>query len=611
PHHFNAESELIESLLNQDTLIISSLRIDSLLDEFSGELAHIDLIPPGINEADVDPEEDIRLIERLLYDNSSHRPSKEFNSENFDAVIESFSPSPIPVEDSDFLMEEIDLFLTPDDSMPPGIENDDYDSEGDILFLEELLSNDSCWELCIPDLVPLVILLSTASYLEEELAPTTGETSAPPAPKTAKQLAAIRNQERVKSILLLAIPDEYRSSVSQCSDAKSLWKQSNQGLERNKPDIDEIDIDDLYNNLRVYEDEMKRSLSSTSNSYNLLTPPLRILTVLMKLVLPVEILGPQLENEDFQQIDGDDLEELDLRWQVAMLTVRVKKFIQRTGRNMDFKEKRPVSLDKSGRNQGRRSYGDNGRSNAPTNEFSSQTLVAQDGLGGYDWSNDFKVEPVNYALMAISSSSSSSSSDSEVQKCSKQCLESFKTLQKNYDTEREKHNKAKLEIRGYEIALESLESRILGHEKEMNMAWKVDKEKDDLKLKIEKWEESSKNLDEILNSQMSVRDKTDYEDFIEDLRWLLEVDPKEGNTGKGLENQLNHNVKIIRCDNRLEFKNHAMNEFVARKGIKREFSVARTPQQNGVAERKNRTLIEAARAMLADLLLLSYFGQRR
>ncbi|GKB25679.1 putative ribonuclease H-like domain-containing protein, partial [Tanacetum coccineum] len=71
----------------------------------------------------------------------------------------------------------------------------------------------------------------------------------------------------------------------------------------------------------------------------------------------------------------------------------------------------------------------------------------------------------------------------------------------------------------------------------------------------------------------------------------------------GLENQLNHNVKIIRCDNGTEFKNHAMNDFCAKKGIKREFSVARTPQQNGVAERKNRTLIEAARTMLADSLL--------
>ncbi|GJT39706.1 retrovirus-related pol polyprotein from transposon TNT 1-94 [Tanacetum coccineum] len=582
------------------------------------------------------------------------------------------------------------------------------------------------------------------------------------------------------------------------------------------------------------------------------------------------------------------------------MTVKVKKFIQRTGRNTDFKEKRPISLDKSKiecynchrkghfarecrsrRNQGRRSYGDNGRSNAPTTESSSQALVAQDGLGGYDWSNDFEVEPVNYALMAISSSSSSSSSDSE----------------------REKHNKAKLEIRGYEIALESLESRIIGHEKN-ELAWgekyefqnyelkcreikinnlnleleKVVKERDELKDKIAKWEESSKNLDEILNSQMSARDKTSlgYNTQLNELSSNHETDSenslrnfltpradilfagldkyaignkiiesqitelntktsettddeeegyemqtvrpetqivktrddksgqtskKQGidfnkltrtgfvstarpsistarpsistarhvctarlsvstarlvctarpsvstarpvyatrpiyprmdnvrprgscspikrsyytkpafrpkdlkqdvktfgvqnmttagtravvNTGKGkldtdlkksrwvwrpkgnyldhvskdsgsfmlkkgnpeimlqdhavvdsgcsshmtsnkaylsdyedfnggfvafgsdpkggLENQLNHNVKIIRCDNGTEFKNYAMNEFCAKKGIKREFSVAKTPQQNGVAERKNRTLIEAARTMLADSLL--------
>ncbi|GKD70364.1 hypothetical protein Tco_1324454, partial [Tanacetum coccineum] len=126
-----------------DEEIISSPKFDSFLEEFSGELAHINLIPPGINEADFDPEEEIRLVERLLYNNASPRPPEEVNSENSDAVIESFSPSPIPVEDSDSLIEEIDLFLTPDDSMPPGIENDDYDSEGDIPFLEELLSNDS------------------------------------------------------------------------------------------------------------------------------------------------------------------------------------------------------------------------------------------------------------------------------------------------------------------------------------------------------------------------------------------------------------------------------------------------------------------------------------
>ncbi|GJZ19751.1 ribonuclease H-like domain-containing protein [Tanacetum coccineum] len=352
---------------------------------------------------------------------------------------------------------------------------------------------------------------------------------------------------------------------------------------RNKPDIDQTDIDDLYNNLRVYEDEMKRSSSSTSNSQNLAflssentsrtnevstasgnfgvntaggtnsssqvssTPGADEVVCSF---FAQQTTSPPLDNEDLQQIDQDDLEELDIRWQVAMLTVRVQRFIKKTGRNLDFKGKQPVTFDKSqvecynchrkghfakecksGWNQGKRSYGDNGRRNATTNEPSSQALVAQDGLGGYDWSNDFD-EPVNYALMAISSSSSSSSSDNEVQNCSKQCLESFKTLQKNFDSEREKHSRARLEIQGYELALESLESRILGHEKN-ELAWgekyefqnyelkcrelkinnlnmeleKVVKERDELNIKIAKWEESSKSLNILLNSQMSAHDK--------------------------------------------------------------------------------------------------------
>ncbi|GJX87964.1 putative ribonuclease H-like domain-containing protein [Tanacetum coccineum] len=75
----------------------------------------------------------------------------------------------------------------------------------------------------------------------------------------------------------------------------------------------------------------------------------------------------------------------------------------------------------------------------------------------------------------------------------------------------------------------------------------------------------------------------------------------------GIENLIDLNVKVIRCDNGNEFKNKVMNQFFEMKGIKREFSVARTPQQNGVAERKNRTLIEAARTMLADSKLPTTF----
>nr|GEX52947.1 hypothetical protein [Tanacetum cinerariifolium] len=144
PHHFNVKSNLIESLLNQDSSIISSsLKIDSLLDEFAGELILLKTIPPKINESDYDPEEEIRLIEKLLYDNSSPRPPKEFISENSNAEIKSFSPFPIFVEDSNSFMEEIDLSFTSDDPMPPGIEEDDYDYERDMLIFKEFLSNDS------------------------------------------------------------------------------------------------------------------------------------------------------------------------------------------------------------------------------------------------------------------------------------------------------------------------------------------------------------------------------------------------------------------------------------------------------------------------------------
>nr|GEZ59488.1 hypothetical protein [Tanacetum cinerariifolium] len=74
-----------------------------------------------------------------------------------------------------------------------------------------------------------------------------------------------------------------------------------------------------------------------------------------------------------------------------------------------------------------------------------------------------------------------------------------------------------------------------------------------------------------------------------------------------IENQINHKVKIIRCDNGTEFKNSEMNQFCQMKGIKRVFSVAMTPQQNRVAERKNRTLIETSRTMLVDSLLPTTF----
>nr|GEX28567.1 hypothetical protein [Tanacetum cinerariifolium] len=138
---FDTEPYLLESLPNRDTLMSSPLKIDSLLTEFAGALIFLKSIPPGIDEADCNPEEDIHLVKRLLNDNSLPRPSEEIVSDNSNADIESFSPSPIPNKDSDSNMEEMNLPFTPDDPMSSGIEEEDYDSGRDIPILEELLDN--------------------------------------------------------------------------------------------------------------------------------------------------------------------------------------------------------------------------------------------------------------------------------------------------------------------------------------------------------------------------------------------------------------------------------------------------------------------------------------
>ncbi|GJY56994.1 hypothetical protein Tco_0456109 [Tanacetum coccineum] len=192
---------------------------------------------------------------------------------------------------------------------------------------------------------------------------------------------------------------------------------------------------------------------------------------------------------------------MDLKWQVAMLTMRVKRFIKKTGRKLDLNDKETIGFDRIKVE----CYNYHRRVDTST----TNALVVQDGIGGYDWS--FQAEGLtNFALMAFTSHGSSSS-----------------------DSECEALNKFNLEIIGYQMGLESLEARIVVHEKnevvyEENIEFlKYDvqvkdisikdlknqleealKEKDDLKLKLEKFEESSKNLTKLINSQISAKDKT-------------------------------------------------------------------------------------------------------
>ncbi|GKD33100.1 putative ribonuclease H-like domain-containing protein [Tanacetum coccineum] len=95
--------------------------------------------------------------------------------------------------------------------------------------------------------------------------------------------------------------------------------------------------------------------------------------------------------------------------------------------------------------------------------------------------------------------------------------------------------------------------------------------------------------------------------------WVFLLATKDETSGilkyfiTGIENLVDHKVKVIRCDNGTEFKNREMNQFCEMKGILRQFSIARTPQQNGVSKGRNKTLIEAARTMLADSKLPTTF----
>nr|GEU68814.1 hypothetical protein [Tanacetum cinerariifolium] len=259
---------------------------------------------------------------------------------------------------------------------------------------------------------------------------------------------------------------------------------------RNKPDIETLSMDDLYNNLKVYEAEIKGQSSSGSNSHNIAFMSFKNTSSINETVTAAHDIfdaglkeqpsassyvddvmfsffasqynTPQLDNEDLEQIDTNDLEEMDLKWQVAMITVRVKKFMKRIRRNLNFNGKEPVGFDKTKvkcynchrrRHFARECHAPKTQGNMSADnerrfvlvETPASALVVQDGLGGYDWSYQAEEGPTDFALMAHSSDSANSS-NSEVQSCSNECLQSFKNLQKQYDQQKEILNRANLEI---------------------------------------------------------------------------------------------------------------------------------------------------------------------
>ncbi|GKC99952.1 ribonuclease H-like domain-containing protein [Tanacetum coccineum] len=177
-------------------------------------------------------------------------------------------------------------------------------------------------------------------------------------------------------------------------------------------------------------------------------------------------------------IDHDDLEEMDLKWQVTLLSMRVKRFYKKTGRKLIFNGKEPVGFDKTKvecfnchrrghfarecrapRNQKNKNrYAryrsmDNTRRTVPVETSNAlvvhdNALIVQDGLG-YDWSYIAQDEPTEFALMAYTTNSSGS--DTEVQSCSKNCVKTYEKLQKQFNEQRQTLSKANVEIVAYQL----------------------------------------------------------------------------------------------------------------------------------------------------------------
>nr|GEV85970.1 ribonuclease H-like domain-containing protein [Tanacetum cinerariifolium] len=249
----------------------------------------------------------------------------------------------------------------------------------------------------------------------------------------------------------------------------------------------------------------------------------------------------QLDNDDLKQIDVDDLEEMDLKWQMAMLTMRAKRFLQRTGRTLGANGTISIGFDMSKvecYNYHRRGH------------FAKEC--------SYDWIFQADEEPINYALIAFTSSSSLVFNSDELNSS-----KSDKSVPTSLVHDRNNG--------GYVTFVRNPKGgKITG------------------KGKIK-------------------TGKLDFDDvyFVKELKFNLfsvsQMYDKKNDV-------LFTDTKCIVLSSNLRFPDE--NHFCRMKGIKREFSVARTPQHNGVAKRKNRTLIEAARTILADSLLpISFWAE--
>nr|GEU35946.1 hypothetical protein [Tanacetum cinerariifolium] len=388
------------------------------------------------------------------------------------------------------------------------------------------------------------------------------------APARAEEKVQRRLELKARRTLLMEIPNEQQLKFNSIKDAKlqklisllEIYGESILQVDvnqkflrslspewnthtivwRNKPEIDTLSLDYIYNNLKIYE------------------------------------------SEDLQQTYPNDLEEMDLRWQMAMLTMRARRFLKNTGNKFSLNGNETIGFDKSKvecynchkrghfakeyiapRSQDTK-HKESSRRTVPVEIPASVALVSCDGLG------EFVNEPiVSEPIVKKPEVETSEAKASAVKP---------KVVRKNF---------------GPPLS----EDWISDGEDEAELKPKI--EKKTVKPSFAKIEfvKSTKQV----KSPSKTIVKQDYEEINEGYI-AFGGNPKGGKiTGR------DHKGKVIKYDNGAEFKNKEMNLFCEMKGIMREYSEAKTSQQNGVAKKRNRILIEAARTMLADSKLSTTF----
>ncbi|GKA33500.1 hypothetical protein Tco_0719929, partial [Tanacetum coccineum] len=277
------------------------------------------------------------------------------------------------------------------------------------------------------------------------------------APATAKEKAQRRLELKARITLLMKIPNKHQLKVNSIKDAKSLFLEvldqtfdrlqklisqleihgesiSQEDMNqkflrslspewnthtivwRNKPEIDTLSLDDLYNNLKIFEPEVKRTSSSSTNIQKVAFVSSNSTSSINEAVNTYTAHGATTASTQATAVNStiiDNLsdaviyaffaKEMDLRWQMAMLTIRERRFLKNTRRKLTVNGNETIGAPRNQENKNR----DNTRRVVLVETTTSNALMSCDGAG-YDWSDQAEKGPTNFALMAYTSTNSNS-----------------------------------------------------------------------------------------------------------------------------------------------------------------------------------------------------------